>query len=158
MNSRRLLRHVAVLAVLATFTAASYAAGDVSSSTAPADTQEAQASTPAPPPAAAPAPAPAPAAAPAPLSTFVLTVRCNGCRRRPSTPAHWASSPSTASLPASRSSRTTPSLRRRRGASHSDQRSDLHSEGGREASVLRPGGRLRLADARVCRLLTPKIP
>ena len=46
---------------------------NVSSSTAPADTQEAQASTPAPPPAAAPAPAPAPAAAPAPLSTFVLT-------------------------------------------------------------------------------------
>jgi len=70
-NSRRLLRHATVLAILATFTAASYAAGDVSSSTAPADTQVAQATAPAPPPAAAPAPAPA--AAPAPLSTFVLT-------------------------------------------------------------------------------------
>jgi hypothetical protein len=57
------------LASLATFTAASYAASDVSSSTAPADTQVAQAATPAPPPAAAPTPAPAaaPAAAPAPV-------------------------------------------------------------------------------------------
>jgi hypothetical protein len=72
-NSRRLLRHVTILASLATFTAASYAAADVSSST-PADTQVAQAATPAlPPAAAAPVPAPAPAAAPAPLSTFVLT-------------------------------------------------------------------------------------
>jgi hypothetical protein len=66
-----LLRHLAVLAILATFTAASYAAGDIASSSAPADVQEAQASTPAPPPAATPAPAPP--AAPAPLSTFVLT-------------------------------------------------------------------------------------
>jgi hypothetical protein len=43
---------------------ASYAASDVSSSSAPADTQVAQAATPAPPPAAAPAAAPAPAPAP----------------------------------------------------------------------------------------------
>jgi hypothetical protein len=49
------------LASLTTFTVASYAAGDVSSSTTPADTQEAQVATPAPPPAAAAAPAPAPA-------------------------------------------------------------------------------------------------
>jgi hypothetical protein len=66
-----LLRHLAVLAILATFTAASYAAGDIASSSAPADVQLAQASTSAPPPAATPAPAAA--AAPAPLSTFVLT-------------------------------------------------------------------------------------
>jgi hypothetical protein len=63
-NSRRLLRHAVILASLATFTVASYAAADVSSSTAPADTQVAQAATPAPPPAAAPAAAPAPAPAP----------------------------------------------------------------------------------------------
>ncbi len=55
------------MAILTTFTAASYGASDFSSSTALADTQEAQATTP------APAPAAAPAAAPAPLSTFVLT-------------------------------------------------------------------------------------
>jgi hypothetical protein len=64
-----LLRHLAVLAILATFTAASYAADGLASSSTSADVQEAQASTPAPQPAAAPAAA----AAPAPLSTFVLT-------------------------------------------------------------------------------------
>jgi hypothetical protein len=62
-NSHRFVRHIAVLAILATFTAASYAAGNLASSSAPADVQDAQASTPAPPP----------AAPPAPLSTFVLT-------------------------------------------------------------------------------------
>jgi hypothetical protein len=61
------------LAILAAFTAASYAASDLASSSAPADPQEAQAATPAPPPVAATALAPEPAAAPAPLSTFVLT-------------------------------------------------------------------------------------
>jgi hypothetical protein len=66
-----LLRHVAVLAILATFTVASYASGDLASSSASSDTQDAQTVAPAPPPTAAPAPAPA--AAPAPLSTFVLT-------------------------------------------------------------------------------------
>jgi hypothetical protein len=55
------------LAILATFTAASYAASDISSSAALADTQDAQATTP------AAAPASAAATAPAPLSTFVLT-------------------------------------------------------------------------------------
>jgi hypothetical protein len=62
-NSHRFVRHIAVLAILATFTAASFAAGNLASSSAPADVQDAQASTPAPPP----------AVAPAPLSTFVLT-------------------------------------------------------------------------------------
>jgi len=52
------------LALFATFTVASYAAADVSSSTASSDTQVAQATTPAPPPAATPAAAPAPAPAP----------------------------------------------------------------------------------------------
>jgi hypothetical protein len=66
-----LLRHLAVLAILATCTVASYAAGGLASSSTSADVQEAQAATPAPPPAATPTPAPA--AAPAPLSTFVLT-------------------------------------------------------------------------------------
>ena len=61
------------MAILAAFTAASYAASDLASSSAPADPQEAQAATPAPPPVAATALAPEPAAAPAPLSTFVLT-------------------------------------------------------------------------------------
>src|ERR1019366_6329201 len=70
-NSHRFVRHVVVLAILATFTAASYAAGNLASSSASADVQEAQAATPAPPPAVVPAPAAA--AAPAPLSTFVLT-------------------------------------------------------------------------------------
>ncbi len=51
------------MALLTTFTAASYAASDFSSSAALADAQDAQATT----------PAAAPAAAPAPLSTFVLT-------------------------------------------------------------------------------------
>ncbi len=63
-NSRRLLRHFILLASLAAFTAASYAASDVSTSTAPADTQVAQTTTPAPPPAATPAAAPASAPAP----------------------------------------------------------------------------------------------
>jgi hypothetical protein len=72
-NSHRFVRHVVVLAILATFTAASYAAGNLASSSAPADVQDAQASTPAPPPAVAPAPAPPAAQPPAPLSTFVLT-------------------------------------------------------------------------------------
>ena len=72
-NSPRFVRHLAVLAILATFTVASYASGDLASSSASSDTQDVQAATPAPPPAAAPAPAPAPEAAPAPLSTFVLT-------------------------------------------------------------------------------------
>src|ERR1035437_11051440 len=62
-NSHRFVRHVVVLAILATFTAASYAAGNLASSSAPADVQDAQASTPAPPPAVVPAPAAA--AAPA---------------------------------------------------------------------------------------------
>jgi hypothetical protein len=66
-----LLRPIAVLAILATFTVASYASGDLASSSSSADPQDAQATTPAPPPATAPAPAPA--VAPAPLSTFVLT-------------------------------------------------------------------------------------
>ena len=70
-NSHRFVRHVVVLAILAAFTAASYAASDLTSSSAPAEPQDAQAAAPVPPPAAAPAPALA--AAPAPLTTFVLT-------------------------------------------------------------------------------------
>ena len=58
-----MLRHLAVLAILATFTVASYAAGSLASSSSSSDPQVVQASTPAPPP----------AVAPAPLSTFVLT-------------------------------------------------------------------------------------
>ena len=49
-------------------TAASYAASDLASSSAPAEPQDAQAAA-----SAAATPVPAPAAAPAPLSTFVLT-------------------------------------------------------------------------------------
>jgi len=72
-NSHRFVCHVVVLAILATFTAASYAAGNLASSSAPADVQDAQASTPAPPPTVAPAPASPAAQPPAPLPTFVLT-------------------------------------------------------------------------------------
>src|ERR1019366_10500265 len=67
-NSHRFVRHVVVLAILAAFTAASYAASDLASSSAPAEPQDAQAAAP-----AAATPVPAPAAAPAPLTTFVLT-------------------------------------------------------------------------------------
>src|ERR1035437_5185505 len=67
-NSHRFVRHVVVLAILAAFTAASYAASDLASSSAPAEPEDAQAAAP-----AAATPVPAPAAAPAPLTTFVLT-------------------------------------------------------------------------------------
>jgi len=67
-NSHHFVRHVAVLAILAALTAASYAASDLASSSAPAEPQDAQAAA-----SAAATPVPAPAAAPAPLTTFVLT-------------------------------------------------------------------------------------